>query len=177
MRSHYVHAISIFAVLGLACNTNQSSEGASASSAPAATTKASTGCPEGAYVDETLKFCIVLPEGFKPTPAEDKSYGRIQVGFEKDAFSAPFSVTLEKEITQEKANEVMAGMARPSDDGQKKEPGKEGDTQWVHTHFANSSIQQFDLYTPGREGMLSCYVNASDEAPVLIKACKTLRRL
>lgn len=188
MRMRYAVLLSV-GFVSQGCGEKAASETSTASAAPAGSARSSGGatgagaasasssCPEGAYKDDKLKFCIKLPAGWKAKPPEEKVNG-IMVGFEEDKFSSPFSVKVEKATTLKTAKEIIEGMKKPFDDKEKKESGGEGDTMWVLTKFSNGATLQFDLYTPGAEGMLSCYVNASvEKADPLIEACKTLRKL
>lgn len=166
-------------LLALACE-GQSGSGSGAPSgtgaAPAKSAAAGDGCGGGAYKDEKLKFCINVPAGFKPAAPEETVAG-LKIRFEHPDTKASLIVRQDKNVTLQKAKEIMAAAAQPIGDD-KTEPGSNGDTSWVITTFKVNGIQQFELYTPGAEGMLFCSFQSEPAgASPLIEACKSLHKL
>jgi hypothetical protein len=165
----------MIALSAMACSKS-SAEGASASAKPGASgapaAAAAEGCVPGAYVHPDPKFCLKVPDKFKPTAPEKVGERLTRVRFEIDKFSAPFNVDWEKGSLAD----VKGWIDAPANEGDKKEIGDLGKNgRWFVLSF-KGGIKQVESFTESNGTLFKCYANVSaEEAGPFIEACKSLR--
>jgi hypothetical protein len=133
---------------------------------------ASGGCGANAYNHPGPKFCVQVPEGFKPGTVEDRAKGKKVLKFEKDSLN--FSISWEPDTLEAQKSFVNT----PSDADNKITTGELAGGLFRDAVY-KAQTEQLDFYVPASDGLLlHCYVNASpEEAGVLVQACKSMRRL